>query len=292
MKQFLIKTLLSFLIPVTIGALALLVLSFYTSKAVDYKLNANITTLYLGDSHIQLAVNDSLLKNSKNVSTSSEPYIFSYYKLEKLLEANPTITQVYLGVSYHNLSSYYDGFINGERSSAISPKYLHTLPFNEKLKLAYWNIEKAPNFLRGLFLISYKYLFKNEPYAGGYLNIFPHTTAADTSMDKRLKLQFYEEDKPADFSTINQEYLTKIITLCETNNITLYLLNAPLHPYYRTRIPAKFIEKYNQVTNSTAIETLNFSGLQLSDSSYIPDGDHLSSKGAATFSSKYLAVKK
>ncbi len=292
MKQFLIKTFIALLIPTIIGSVVILALSFFTSKAVNYEFNTAIKTLYIGDSHIQLAVNDSLLKKSKNVSTSSEPYIFSYYKLKNLLEANPSIQNVYLGVSYHNLSSYYDGFINGKRSSAISPKYLHTIPFTDKIKLAYWNIDKTPNFLRGFFLISYKYLFKNEPFAGGYLNIFPNTTAADTSMQKRLKLQFYEEDKLAGFSIINQEYLNKIISLCEKKQVKLYLLNAPLHPYYRKRIPQKFIDKYNEVTHSSNAKTLNFSDLKLNESSFIPDGDHLSAKGATIFTSEFLSSEK
>ena len=37
-------------------------------------------------------------------------YYFSYFKLKNILEENPNVRTVYLGFSYHNLSSHYDEY--------------------------------------------------------------------------------------------------------------------------------------------------------------------------------------
>jgi hypothetical protein len=106
-------------------------------------------------------------------------------------------------------------------------------------------------------------------------------------MDKRAIQQYYIHDTLRGFSEINITYLQKIIELCKNENVELVVLNTPLHPYYKNKIPKKFIDKYNELIINNSLKQIDFSGLDLSDSCFIPDGDHVSERGA-TITSNYL----
>lgn len=280
MKKF-IKEIFKFSIIPLIFLVTFSLLIYCISKVIDYKLNPGITEIYIGDSHIECAVNDSLLNSGKNVSTNSESFYFSYYKLKKLVEENQNIETVYLGLSYHSLSNYYDQFTNGEYSPSVSPKYFYVLPVIEKFRLGYWNLKNLSTFIKGVLSESYRYLFKDVTFSsGGYSNNFTNTMASKTSMEKRLEFQYYTNKKLHDFSEINLLYLSKIIELCRTNQIDLVVLSTPLHPYYKSKVPVIYINKLNEIVNIYNLKVIDFSDLTLSDSCFIPDGDHLSVKGA------------
>ena len=290
MKQFLKNILVFTSIPMICLIIGLIMI-FYISKTIDYKLNKSIKEIYIGDSHIQCAVNDSLLINSRNVSTNSESFYFSYYKLKKLIEENQNIKKVYLGASYHSLSNYYDDAISGKYSPSVSPKYFYILPIKEQFKLICWNVKNLPKFIKGVLLISYRYLFKDVTFDyGGYLNNFTNSMAMKSSMEKRLHLQYYS-GKKNNFSEINLIYLTKIIVLCKASKIDLVLLNTPLHPYFRSKVPIIYINKFNEIVNTQNLNVIDFSDLTFSDSCFIPDGDHLSVKGAFQLTKELVRIK-
>jgi hypothetical protein len=123
MIKFIKKTALFVSIPLVFIALFIAILELINYEiAIAQRLDPSITKIFIGDSHMEKAINDSLLENSVNLAQSSESLYFSYYKLKILLEHNPTIKDVYLGFSYHSVSSYYDKFIFGEFSNAISSR--------------------------------------------------------------------------------------------------------------------------------------------------------------------------
>jgi len=291
MKRFLKEIFAFTTIPLICVVIGLLLIS-YISKTIHYKLNDSITDIYIGDSHIQCAINDSLLQNSKNVATSAESFYFSYYKLENLIEKNQHIQKVYLGVSYHSLSNYYNDFISGEYSLSTSPKYFYFLPVEEQFKLVAWNRKDLPAFIKAVSRIGYTLLTDDGTYFSsfGYSNNFTNVTASKPSMEKRLQFQYYTNGKLNDFSEINLLYLKKIITLCKTNKIDLVLLNTPLHPYYKSKIPANYIAKFNEIAKSYNLKVIDFSNLSLSDSCFVPDGDHVSEKGARLATKEIIRI--
>ena len=67
------------------------------------------------------------------------------------------------------------------------------------------------------------------------------------------------------------------------------MLNAPLHSYYKSKIPIKFIKKYDDFIDVNHLKTMDLTGLVLNDSCYIPDGDHVSKKGSL-ITSQYIAT--
>lgn len=57
----------------------------------SYKLNSDIEIVFIGDSHIQYAIQDDFFSNAKNLAINSESTYFSYYKIEKIIKENPNI---------------------------------------------------------------------------------------------------------------------------------------------------------------------------------------------------------
>ena len=149
MKRFLRKTLTFLIIPTIIGSsIFTLFVIWITNLSSEYQLKSDIRNIYIGDSHIEKAINDSIMPNSLNLGTTSESFYFSYYKLKLLLNNNPHVKKVYLGFSYHNLSNYYEKFISGDYSVIIAPKYFYILPPKEQFKMVYWNKKKLISFIK------------------------------------------------------------------------------------------------------------------------------------------------
>jgi hypothetical protein len=294
MKPFLRKTLLFLAIPLLLVTLTFFVYSLIiTSSVKDDYLNSDITEVFIGDSHVEHAVYDSLVTNGKNLGHSAESLYFSYFKIKLILETNPNIRTVYLGLGYHSISRYYDDYIFGQNSLSVSPDYFFILPLREQLKLMYCNRKDLPVYIKGIIKTGAANLKteNNFTFSGAYSNEFNASCSVKSSMDKRLKIQFYKDDKLTGFSEINLLYLNKIIDLCEKKNVDLVLINTPLQSYYRSKIPKEYLSKYKQIVSDHNLKLLDFSDMALDDSCYIPDGDHVSVKGALLMTKELNILK-
>jgi hypothetical protein len=285
MKKILKNCLYFFVIPFLLGLLVLFILCYVNyNKFNNYKLKPNVTSVFIGDSHVQLSIDDKIIDNSINLSQSGEPYYFTFIKLKNILKNNPSVDKIYLGFSYHNLSSSYDDFIYGKFCSDISAKYFYILPNSEKLKFIKYNSDHLTKYLRNIVKKSFK-----KAYTSSASNHFKNSCANKKSMEKRISFQFYSNGHLDKYSNNNIYYLSKIINLCKTQKIDLVMLNAPLHLYYKSKIPKQFIKKYNDFIKGNHLKILDLSDFALNDSCYIPDGDHVSKKGSLIIS-KYIAT--
>jgi hypothetical protein len=273
----------------TISLFILLILIFifldYKSKKSlsTYELRSETQYLFAGDSHVQYCVNDSIYSEALNISQNSESTLFTFYKLRSLLRNNTSIKKVYLGFGFHSLSAYYDDYTFGEFSESVSARYYFILPLFEKLKFLSSDIERSLMILKNACVFNFRPLFikKRElPFMGKYVNGFRNTAAANKSMEKRLTQQFYLQGNLRSFSELNINYLDSIVVLCKKRDVKLQILNTPLHSYYKKRIPEKFRTKYQEVISQRNLSLIDFKDLILDDSCFIPDGDHVSEKGA------------
>ncbi len=281
MKKFIQQIIKFTYVPLIVFVVGLVLVS-YISESVAFKLNQSIREIYIGDSHIQCAIIDSLLTNSKNISTASESFYFSYFKLANVIKKNRQIEKIYLGFSYHSLSSYYDDYICGQYSLSVSPKYFYIVPIEEKFQLALWNAWALNSFVKDVSLIGYEILFDDKKFFSdfGYSNDFSNTEASQTSMTQRLQTQYFTDGSLNNFSEINLFYLKKIIDLCNSKKITLILLNTPLHSFYKSKIPAIYSSKYKELLTLYKLRVIDLQNLSLPDSCFTPDGDHVSKRGA------------
>jgi hypothetical protein len=292
MIKFIKKTALFVSIPLVFITLFIAILELINYEiATSERLDTSITKIFIGDSHIEKAINDTLLENSVNLAQSSESLYFSYYKLKILLEHNPSIKEVYLGFSYHSVSSYYDKFIFGEFSNAISSRYFSLLPFKEKLKILIANKNDLFSYLKVVTKNDILNIWKErKTFQGGFANSFSNTKASEESIEKRILLQYYNEGSLNEYSLKNIEYLTKIKDLCNKSKVNLILVNTPVNIRYKNKIPKKFKIKYEQLTESMKIKILDLSDLLSQEHFFIPDGDHVSQKGANT-TTEYIGTK-
>lgn len=284
MKKFLRQIFIFFAIPFGVLMLLLFSLNYINNKAMtDYKVNTGVQSLFIGDSHVQCAVNPAWLTDAVNLSQSSESIIFSYFKVKYILQNNPAVKKIYLGFSYHNISSYEDDFTYGEYAYDITSRYFFILPPEQKKEIVKHNLKELPKFLGKLLINGSNTLVakkENYSFLGSYKNEYKNVAASKQSMDDRLFLQFYENGNLRGFSAVTIEYLNKITLLCKEKNIELVILKTPLHQYYKGKIPVKFIEKYDSLTSQNKLNVIDFSNLILNDSCYLPNGDHVSERGA------------
>lgn len=283
MNIFIRKSIIFLIIPLGLIIILFLTLNFINIKVTKkYKIDSKINSIFIGDSHIRQSINDSIFSKGINLSENSESFYFSFYKLKAIIPQNRSIKTIYLGFSFHNLSSYNNDFIFGKESFFVSDKYFYILPIEEKIHLLECNYSKLPSYIINILKIGIENILinKNLSYLGNYENKYLNTSANQKSIDKRLLYQFYENNKLNIFSELNIRYLYKIINLCKTKKIDLVILNTPLHHYYKNKIPFEYIQKYNEIIIQNHLKVLDFNNLRLDDDSFMPDGDHVSQKGA------------
>lgn len=294
MGYFLRKIILFILFPATIGAIIFTLLTYYVSyKLSNYEIDQYQNCIFIGDSHIEVAINDQFCKNIKNIACSSESIYYSYFKLEKILNNNSNIRYIYLGFSYHNISNYYDDVIYGDKSFYIAPRYFALLNYKEQIKILLINVNSLSLFVKRTIKEYINIIFFSKMnYIGGYKNNFFNTNVIDISVDKRIKYQFYNGNHAMrSFSDINIYYLFKIKRLCKDKNVMLILINTPLHSKYYQKIPINYIEKYNHIIRQLDVELIDLNGLNLDDNCFIPDGDHVSVKGSKMVTNYLINLK-
>ena len=280
MNKFL-KSVFIFFLPIIFGLFILFlflnILSFSVIKSEDnYKFNEKSSIIFLGDSHITHSIIDSRIPNSINLATDAEPYYYTYQKL-KFLSKMIKLDKVILGFSYHNTSSYYDNLITGSSSANLSQKIFFCLSNFEKLRIFYWNKSKLIYLFKNIFL-SYKN--KKNLFADGYVALKSDEKMLTTYLIKRINEQYYNNNQVSDYCYVNLYYLNEIIIFCTKNNIELFLLTTPLNKEYIKKIPKKFKKKYNKIINDNNLNLINLQNLELNDSCYAYDGDHVTNKGA------------
>lgn len=291
MKKFIQQIIKFSYVPLTIATFGLILVS-YISESIAFRLDQNIREIYIGDSHIQCAINDSLLTNSKNISTASESFYFSYFRLVNVIKKNHQLEKIFLGFSYHSLSSYYDDYICGQYSLSVSPKYFYVVPIEEKFQLALWNAGTLNSFVKEILSVGHEILFDEKNFFSdfGYSNNFSNTKASEIYMEQRLLTQYSTHKSTRDFSEINLRYLKKIIELCKANKITLILLNTPLHPFYKSKVPTLYSAKYKDLISKYGLRVVDLQNLSLPDSCFAPDGDHVSKRGAIETSNELKRI--
>lgn len=156
-------------------------------------------------------------------------------------------------------------------------RYFYDLPPWQRLLCLKWNSDKLSVYSR---LLLAKEKGEKVQYYSGYRNVFIDSQAEETSMDKRMKLQFQNGDNQTEFSDLNMTSLDKIVALCREKEIELIILNTPIHTYYKRKIPEDYINKFKNIQKKHTLATVNFSDLYFSDDCFISDGDHVSAKGA------------
>lgn len=279
MKQYIKKLLL-----VASLFVLLLVMAFSVRYAIanshEWKVPSKVHVLFMGASHITRGIDDSLMETALNWSSPSERYMFTYIKLERLLDNNPQIDTFFLQCSATDLwedtdYKYHDA---NEQSKYVKCYW----PFMRKEQLMVYKEEasQAIHFaLNGLFATDDITQSKWWNTLGGYA---PLSTTFDSNYihPDREKPRGYGHD-------VNYAYLRKISTLCKDKNVKLVLLQCPvLHLDYYYDMDYFYHALHD---NFSDIEFADFSNFEVPDD-YRYDPHHLNNIGAELFTKELKRI--
>jgi len=253
------------------------------------------TILIAGDSHPQTSVNPVFLPHAENISSSAENYFYTFYKLKHFLAKNPQVTKVVLGFSWHNFPQNYQESFFFDSHSNVENYYL-LLDEEGKSVVKSWSSSYLVPWLRytvGLPVKLYQDqvllsklsgidLSRDKIYFWGSHKLTAKSVISENMTNEKLRAYF--GDGLCTSSTIMVEYLNKIMKLCSDLNITVVLLNAPVHKDYRYGVPAQAIKSFESIKSNVLTRYNNSLYVDYSDfrlpTNYYYDCDHLNMYGS------------
>ncbi len=251
MRGFLYKILKFFLVLIVVLS-GILTITFMLSykNAGSLILDKDIHTLICGDSHTKTALNDSIIPNSLNIAHSSEHYLYTYNVLRVLLENNPQISTVILGLSYHNMSAFYDDNIFDEdRTQYMYPRYFTILDKESMKMILTNNFQGVLGDFKNIYHGLYRHIDAKELEDYSFIGWFYRSERMnknDSTVGRAIQDHYYQADGSLQsFSALQLVYLKEIIELCHSKNLDLILINCPLSEEYLAGVPQQFIDNYN-----------------------------------------------
>jgi hypothetical protein len=202
----------------------------------SFELPSWTTTLVLGDSQVECAIDPSELPGVISVAQGGEAFLFAYAKARRFIAENPQLDTIWLSFNYMALERKQDTLTRSER-------YInYKLPFNFFLLDAtdLRHFAQSPHTYASLLQTPFKrraYIGKalrnttnwKDLNFGGYLKLTDRKLEQDVA--RRAADRQEGRVRLPEFGTAADqvEYLDRIITLCASNDITCILVNTPVH---------------------------------------------------------------
>lgn len=285
MNKFLFKTLTFLIAFICVMAMIVFLFKSITDINTNYNslLDDEFSVLILGDSQTEADLNDSIIKNSINLSNSGDPIYFFYIKLKKILKKGSSPKVLILSFSPNNL--YSEGFNEVPKMKTKLKKYFFMMDWNDLQDIA------THNFTGG-----YQGLISSIFYSPRTKNFWSRNEITEVAIGGYRKLpvdnnKLLEKDiaesktfNASEPNKISLKYFLKIIELCEKYKIKLVLLNTPIHKSLQIKQQKqkesydKFIGNLNE--NIVIWDYFNFE----LDDRYFYDENHLNEDGASIFS--------
>ncbi len=283
----LFRHILVFAIPILIlSVISILSARKFFDNDDFYKLKPQTKIILLGHSQTECGVNDKLIDGMQNFSQGGESYFYSYLKLQKLLDSNPTVKNVVISFSNNQIQEKMDKWVWGDENMYnYYPKYAFMMQRpdyeilmrnNFKTMLAS-EAKLAKTFVSTA--ISDKEDLLSDRNWGGYLHL------KRMKVDSLLKTDYLRKEANQDFdalSEVNIQYLQKIQDLCKSSDVKLHFLRMPVH--------RKWVFKANEPVFQSVrkqkfpnVKFLDFQDFPVSNEE-LGDFDHLNHRGATRFS--------
>jgi hypothetical protein len=295
MKRFLIK-ILSYILGFIIVWSFSLTYGYLKIRKNNhfFSIEKNINKVFIGDSHFEFSINDSIISNSLNISYSADNYFYSYLKLRELLKHNKLDT-VFISYSLHSLSAGLEkGWLyNPLHFESRFSKYIYFENSEDINQLIDFMIKIPAEFLSTSFFLPLHF-FKNKKIKNFTdLNIgkFIYSKQNNiTNIEELVKKDFQKKQlNHFSVSKKQKEYLLKIVSLCNKYKVTLILINTPVHKIYFNNLPEKVKNSYKNFyqTYLTNYILMDYSQYKIPDYCF-KDCDHLNGKGADLFTKELV----
>lgn len=283
MKKFVKNVLLFFICITIISSTIASILYSNRDRLIDYRLNDDAKTIFIGNSMLEFAIVDSRLPQCQNVAKSAKQYLFALADLREILDNNPQVKTVVLGCSPFTLrennadQEYYDAayiesvnfyapFLN-IKEYAMLPQ---TLPF---LK-----------FYMGVYGLRF---LRDTQKPGGYLYNTRNRLAKDIALREQggtdgKSVASDRNESSGVGNSITIYCLEQIKQLCADHNVKLKFVSTPIwhaRESYDLDVYRALMRKYLTENES---DIYDYTELELPDSCYA-DVIHLNHWGADRF---------
>lgn len=288
MKQFIVKS---------FAFLTILAFVFYlfwvlicSTRPTNMKLPESERIVFLGNSRIEYAINDTILKNSFNFGRSAEPMECIYSKTILLQQYNPHLDTII--IEFDNYLLCY-GSNKGIHPKLYSPYFFDTYTLTDLFQMT---ITGSFEFIASHLYHPFQYLKLTDfipSYIGYDCNVHDLNALGGFNYSNRDKLELdiniqkKSKKEKNDNNTIHCDsmmcyFLDETIRFCKENDITVIFLSTPIHHKFSD---SNYYKQFHNAHYSD-IPFYDFQDMALPDSCF-GDMVHLNHKGAAVFS-EYL----
>ena len=253
-----------------------------------FKLPKNVSNVVFGHSHVECGYNTKFIKNTINLGSSGEAYIYTYFKAKKVVEKNPQIKNVFIEFTNNQIDSVMDNWTWDDMHLQYELKNYFFLMDNKDLIFLY---EKNSSgfqsaFSKMLFTNLGKLIIKRnikDGDCGGYIakdkNINEEENSSDVTIQNAHKNNV---SKKKVLSECNIFYLKKLVSFCHEKKIKVFLIRTPMSKNYST-FRTEGVYKKIVLKEFKNIQYLDFKDYPLFDSDFL-DKEHLNTKGAEKYS--------
>ncbi len=294
MKKFVKKIFFFLLLLILVLGATTAITFIKINQSHNFKIDNKINKLILGHSHSEGALNDSLINETKNLSSSGEFYFYTFLKLKKIIKENKQIKTVFLEFTNNQIALDMETWAVSEEFNLNNlPKYTPVMDFAD---YKYIISTDPSSFLKAsivTFKSNLKFVLKNKRDFiihgrwGGFLpskECFTDSLLNSQQVTKKSKMAI------AKTTYVNLNFVMKIVEFCNENDVKIYLIRSPQHKKYIGRNNEKqFCKIINDKFDN--IYFLDFNDFLLNDKDY-RDLEHLNYKGAKKFSLFFDALLK
>lgn len=282
-KLFLKRLFFCLLMLVIICGILFIGLGWYVRE--NLKLKIQSTTLILGNSHPECALDDRGSLAFKNLARSAEPLYYTQFKLKWLLKWNPQIKRVFVELSENQLESRMEDWIWSDES--IHRQTVSLYPFLSwkhhleaiRKKNVYYILDLLVAMKRcisGVFLNDESLFFEHLDWGGfeAQEGVHFNTQQQRTANDKQESLAPYVDNLMA---------LQEIVELAKEFGVEIKFIRCPYHPRAKVNFEKSYLEFF---TDHPEWFLLDFRDFVLPDDCFF-DEYHLNAKGAAVFTQHF-----
>ncbi|MCD8284124.1 MAG: hypothetical protein LUD52_05330 [Opitutae bacterium] len=261
MKKFLLKSLLAFAIIFVIVVLPNLLYSIIAPRRVaQFELPRDKTIIFIGDSHVERGVDDKFIPGGFNFSKSWESYLNIYPRLKKLLDKNPQITTVFIGVTPHSIRENADIRLYNNDTMYLLCRNLGIYSMEElkhiEIDTYFGYLFTEKGFKDGLDLF-WGLITKNSQEILKEMGCFDAVEGRNLQKDlvpevvhRRLYSEGDGEGHPPYGNEVQKKYLRKIVDMARAHGARVIFLNPPIYhveeffdvPYFENLLKTEFAD--------------------------------------------------
>lgn len=245
-----------------------------------------VETVFLGFSHVQCDINDSLITQSRNLGDAAEPFFYTWQKAKRIFESNPEIENVFIEFSNKAVNNYMDSTIFSDYHMAkFLPQYATILDAEDYQLLFKLNASQLISSLCAVpreSLLAFRERDKDVMQAKRWGGFSYETEKTVARRLERIKNGYPRPVLKNDSTKYNLIYLHKLLLLCREKGKRVWLFSSPLHPQSGDFANEALFTGIRE-TQFGNIPYLDMRHLRLPDEEY-RDLEHLNGMGARRFS--------